>query len=147
MRYKCTLSPCIYIEALLYIDGIGVLQDDYILTTTDITTTKGILCVGGNGLSSIAWILPNGFVLQNGQANVHSNVKFEMTNPFTAKIGAAGSGPIAPSGAFTCRASFSNGEVRLKRVWILEGTSKATACTVTHNIKSYWMIGIKIVEI
>ena len=100
-----------------------MLQDNHLLTASEVTNTIGVSCVGGIESSNISWILPNGVVLMSRETTLHSNVQLEMTNSHTAKLLAATTGPLSPTGAYTCRAGFTNGEVQLKRVWVLNNTT------------------------
>ena len=102
-------------------DGTGKIPDYYQLTDADITATTGVGCVGGEDVTKISWILPNGVILENGILNTSSNLQLTMPATNAARLVAPG-GPntISSLGIFRCRAEFQDGTVIFRHVWIVD---------------------------
>lgn len=122
-----TISICYLsihtIESHLYVNEIGVIPNDYLLSDADIVR-DGVLCIGGKGLTSISWILPNGVILESDGIITYSNIQLERITQFIAKLSLSNNETISSQGIYRCRTEFDNGAVQYSRVWIVDETSE-----------------------
>lgn len=116
-----------YIEAILYVNGIGVLQNDYLLMTSEITATNSIQCIGGNEVRNISWILPNGLVLASQGTTNFENIRLEMSSSQIARLSTSNN-MVSLEGIYRCRTEFNSGSVHFSRVWIFNDIRKYTYC-------------------
>lgn len=105
-------------------DGTGIVSDYHQLTDANINATTGVGCVGGEDVTNLSWILPNGVILDSTILNTSSNLQLTMPATNAARLVAPG-GPntISSLGIFRCRAEFQDGTVIFRHVWIVNNGS------------------------